>query len=59
MSVRRAPSRAKNIDVSRLMSLLEVSESCTSECLLGETIHLMKILRKRVGAVSENKTMQV
>jgi len=56
---RRAPSRAKYIDVSRPMLLLEVSGSCTSECLLRETIHLMKILRKRVCAIGENKTTEV
>ena len=56
---RRAPSRAKNIDASRPMLLLQVSEFGTSECLLRETIHLMKILGKRVGAIAENKTMQV
>ena len=56
---RRAPSRVNYIDVSRLMLLLEVSRFCTSECLLRETIHLMKILRKRVGAIGENKTAQV
>ena len=56
---RRAPSRAKNIDASRPVLLLQVSESGTSECLLRETIYLMKILGKRVGAVGENKTMQV
>ena len=56
---RRGPSRAKYIDVSGLMLLLEVSGFCTSECLLRETIHLMKILRKRVGTIDENNTAQV
>jgi hypothetical protein len=45
---RRASSRAKNIDVSRPMLLLEVSEFRTSECLLRETIRLMKILGKEL-----------
>ena len=51
---RRAPSRTKIIDVSGPMLLLEVSEFCTSECLLRETI-----LRKRVGVIGENIIMQV
>jgi hypothetical protein len=56
---RRGPSREKYIDVSGLMLLLEVSKFCTSECLLRETIRLVKILRKRVGTIGENKTVQV